>query len=226
MQLSHHAAIAPAANQLVANGPGTSHRADVSPSRLHTHRCTVPLPGASVKSPGALLFAKLRTLDPSVDAADYRSLDCRPIAASKQPTEVWDLDGLRSDIRLAEEVQAAGQRRTSETAISPPEMLLSPSDLAVGRDISHASPWEAANTPSDLAMVRALFDADARREVASPSSSLKSAPGPQQRVRHPPPQKPTRSLRADLCSREESPPPAAWNAENWLPYGLRSDACP
>ena len=76
---------------------------------------------------GVQLFARLCSLDPSTEAADYQ------VAAAEPSSEAWDIEGLWSDILLAEEARSKDK---DTPAISPP-------------------------SPSDLAMVRALFDDDA-----------------------------------------------------------------
>ena len=73
---------------------------------------------------GVQLFARLCSLDPSTEAADYQ------VAAAEPSSEAWDIEGLWSDILLAEEARSKDK---DTPAISPP-------------------------SPSDLAMVRALFD--------------------------------------------------------------------
>ena len=73
---------------------------------------------------GVQLFARLCSLDPSTEAADYQ------VAAAEPSSEAWDIEGLWSDILLAEEARSKDK---DTPAISP-------------------------LSPSDLAMVRALFD--------------------------------------------------------------------
>ena len=91
---------------------------------------------------GVQLYARLCSLDPSTEAANYQVT-----AASEQSTEAWDIDGLWSDIRLAEE-RTEDKERT-RGALSPPvEPKVSQLEIT-------------ALSPSDLAMVRALFDEDA-----------------------------------------------------------------
>jgi len=86
---------------------------------------------------GVQLFARLCSLDPSTEAADYQ------VAAAEPSSEAWDIEGLWSDILLAEEARSKDK---DTPAISPPV-------------VPKVSP--SAISPSDLAMVRALFDGDA-----------------------------------------------------------------
>ena len=146
----------------------------------------------------APLFALLRSLDPSAEAANYRVA-----AASKQSIEAWDIEGLWSDIRLAQERSAAdqkcaegpeleegetlelraavelrlrssGARSSTAARMSSGSTMSDLSDFALVRAISPSS--EVANSPleaispSDLAMVRALFDDD----IASHSSVVET----------------------------------------------------
>ena len=48
-------------------------------------------------SRGAMLFARLRALDPEAEAADYQ------LQEQPEAREEWDVEGLMSDIQLAEE---------------------------------------------------------------------------------------------------------------------------
>ena len=86
---------------------------------------------------GVQLFARLCSLDPSTEAADYQ------VAAAEPSSAAWDIEGLWSDILLAEEARS---KDNDTPAISPPV-------------VPKVSP--SAISPSDLAMVRALFDDDA-----------------------------------------------------------------
>ena len=89
---------------------------------------------------GVQLFARLCSLDPSTEAADYQ-------VAAEQSSEAWDIEGLWSDILLAEEARS---KDNDTPAISPPV-------------VPKVSP--SAISPSDLAMVRALFDDDATSPI-------------------------------------------------------------
>ena len=48
-------------------------------------------------SRGAMLFARLRALDPEAEAADYQ------LQEQPEARDEWDVEGLMSDIQLAEE---------------------------------------------------------------------------------------------------------------------------
>ena len=103
--------------------------------------CTSPtrraFEGTVAMQLGVQLFARLCSLDPSTEAADYQ------VAAADQSSEAWDIEGLWSDILQAEEARSKDK---DTPAISPPV-------------VPKVSP--SAISPSDLAMVRALFDDDA-----------------------------------------------------------------
>ena len=59
---------------------------------------------------GVQLFARLCSLDPSTEAADYQ------VAAAEPSSEAWDIEGLWSDILLAEEARSKDK---DTPAISP-----------------------------------------------------------------------------------------------------------
>ena len=103
------------------------------PAYTHIANTARPFKVRSAMQLGVQLFARLCSLDPSTEAADYQ------VAAAEPSSEAWDIEGLWSDILLAEEARSKDK---DTPAISPPVV-------------------PKVSSPSDLAMVRALFDDDA-----------------------------------------------------------------